>query len=224
MNVPYLFIFIYILGFLTTISCKQKCPEPMLLYQTNLGAETPSEELSENDTITISLHNFPNIFVGVWPKDSLNYYRYRYLLQINLSMLPKNAEIDSAFITFYPTKDTIIYPNIQPALYKNYGDNSMYIQKITTRWNLNNIFWSTQPTSTLVNQISVANIGTGNSGSGKISILPFVKDWVADSASNYGMVFKMQDETTLTPRRVYFASNYTADSSLHPLLQIYYRK
>lgn len=211
------------------MSCKSKCPAPSplvhdtiaVVFQATLGNETNSGFMEEN-TPTTSYSNYTEMFVGSWTHGA-GFVKHRYIFAPDLSSIPQNAIIDSAFITFQGT-DNATSANVSGGQFNNYGDNSFYMERISTSWDKQTVNWNNQPTTTVMNRIAVADLGNGNQGSGKISILPLVKDMVTLSSTSYGILIKLQDETTPSYRRILFASNNHSNASLHPSLKIYYRK
>jgi|GEM_PF-4731164 len=213
------------------VSCRPRCPEeptpidpaPVILtavrLESILGSETKSGFVLEGSSGTAFL-SYPEMFVGLWTHGG-GFEKHRYMLNPDLASIPQNAIIDSAFITFYGTNNATS-ANITGGQTNNYGDNSFYIERITSSWD--NVTWNTQPSTTPINRIAVADLGDGNEGSGKVSVLPLVKDIVSSPSTSFGILIKLQDETIADYRRVLFASNNHSDATLHPVLKVYYRK
>lgn len=229
MKIISLFILLAISGL---VSCHSTCPAPgpeatpsssedTFVFAVTLGPETNSGFIDENMP-TSSYSNYPEMFVGTWTHGG-GFVKHRYIFAPDLSSIPQTARIDSAFITFQGT-DNATSENVIGGQFNNYSDNSFYMERISSSWNTSTVNWNNQPATTTMNRIEVADLGDGNEGSGKISILPLVKDMVALQSSSYGIMLKLQDETTDSYKRILFASNNHSDASLHPTLKIYYKK
>lgn len=228
MKLTLLFLSLSIFSF---VSCKQHCPDPapnnpvdltpMTSVQliTTLGSETQIAALFEH-LPTGSFPTYTEMFVGEWTHTG--WYMHRFLLKPDLSSIPTKAIIDSAFVIFYPT-DNATSSNAG-GYSNNVADNAMFIENITTSWSSNTVSWNTQPATTATDRISVPSTADGDVSSGKIYISSLLKAWVATPSAYNGMLLKAQDESTHLRRRVLYASPYHSNSSLHPLLKVYYRK
>ncbi|MDB5273771.1 MAG: hypothetical protein JWO58_2138 [Chitinophagaceae bacterium] len=184
------------------------------VMDTILMASTQSAPLFEN-SLTSPLPDYTEVFVGRWSHGG-TYYKHRFILKLDLSTIPQRAVIDSAFIIFSGT-DNATSSNVSTGQYNNYGDNAMFLEKVTAAWDKQTVDWSNQPLTTTENRVNVANTGNTNNGSGKIHINSFVQNWVSTPANNFGMIFKLQDETTDQLRRVHSESTHL------PHVKVYYR-
>ncbi len=64
----------------------------------------------------------------------------RALIQFDLSKIPAESRIDSAYLSFYfSTEKDFTYANT------HVGDNSMLLQRIAQNWNDKTVTWITQP-------------------------------------------------------------------------------
>ncbi len=219
-------VLLTLLAITLLLSCQKRCPDdptPVKLttdsLKTILGSETKSGFIYET-LPDASYPDYPEMFVGLWTHGG-GFEKHRFLLAPDLSAIPQNAIIDSAFVTFYGT-DNATSANISGGQLNNYSENSFYIERITSSWNA--VTWNNQPSTTITNRVAVADLGDGNIGSGKISILSLLKDMVAAPSTSFGLLLKLQDETTGGYRRVLFASNYHSKTNLHPVLKVYFRK
>ena len=145
----------------------------------------------------------------------------RTFIAFDLSTIPTNAIVDSAFLTIYYSQ-AIVDILYQASTYfdGHVGDTRMWIQKVTQPWLENTITWNNQPSTTTANQIGVLT-HTSKTQNYKLMVKDFVQDMVANRTNNYGFMLRLQNETPYT--LVALASSDEVNPVLRPKIQIYYR-
>jgi Ig-like domain CHU_C associated len=151
----------------------------------------------------------------------------RALLSFDMSSIPSNAVIDSAFITLYYSQAIV---NVLDAYYSSrgytqwtghVGNNSMFIQRITQSWMENTVTWNNQPSVSLVNRLSIPNF-TNYRQNYKIDVKSLAQDMLINHATSYGFMIKLQDEVSGNFALSAFASSDETNSVLRPKFQVYY--
>lgn len=99
------------------------------------------------------------------------------------------------------------------------GSNKSKLGLVTSPWTETGVTWSTQPS--VGTEIDIAQITNLTQNSPDINITNWVKDWIANPNTNYGMRLKLENEiyyTTMT-----FCSSDNADVARRPKLLIEYK-
>lgn len=245
-------MFLYKILFYITIcclilSCKQDCPpipistDPPIptppTYQTKLFNQS-LDTLNSTCTITSSLlpleivaSQQQTFTISRWTRGGAGvpgFGNRRMFFNIDLTHIPTDAIIDSAFINLYAVDNTSApgtvfgsAPDINS--YSSCGENSFFIKKNTSSWERSTTNWNTMPSYTDENMISIADHGTGFPSLNNLDITTFVKDWVAHPEQNFGVVFMLQNETGSSYRRILFGANGIPTASLRPLVKVYYQ-
>jgi hypothetical protein len=134
---------------------------------------------------------------------------YRSYLQFSLDSLPEDAVIVSAKVGlwFWGTLDSVVAP--------------IGIYNVTGSWSETGITWNNQPASTTTPEYtsSLPAMGTANFVYWYISNL--AKGWWDGSLTNYGVMLKDTDESTVETWKYFLSSDY-ANASQHPTLTIVY--
>jgi len=154
-----------------------------------------------------------NSFEGVaWTSGGF-YYVGRSLIRFDLTFIPSNATINSAYLSLYhnPTPDP-------PGGHA--GSNSCYLQRVTSNWNEYTVTWNNQPTTSTTNQIILPASGNGTQDYLYIDVKGFISQMVSNPNSNYGLFIKLLTEQTY--RNLDFASGHCTDTTLRPRLEINY--
>lgn len=154
---------------------------------------------------------YGNLLLNTWT-NSGTLGSIRFFIEFDLSTIPANAIIDSAYIKlFYDSLNTVNYRT-------HIGQNNMEIKRVTSSWLENTITWNNQPSTSNSNVLTTLPF-VSNTQDYVINISPLIQDIV--STQNYGLMFKMQNEIN-SGRASIFASSDNADSTLHPELTISY--
>jgi hypothetical protein len=138
----------------------------------------------------------------------------RALIDFNLTVIPSGATIMSAFINLYSMNPYGSYPGHTGSA------NASYLERITQNWQEYVVTWNNQPTSTTLNQVTLANSTSPTQNYTNINVLPLVQDMMNNPANSFGFMLKMvnQASTNIMP----FCSNDHANTSLRPTLVITY--
>jgi len=139
----------------------------------------------------------------------------RGLMQFDLSFIPSNAVVDSAFLDLYANPTGQAVPPMQ-------GANASYLNRITSSWSANTVTWNTQPSTTTQNQVLLPTSPTGNANYLQWDVLSLVQDMVANPSTSYGFEIEMID--TIYYKSMLFASSDYPDNALHPSLRVCYRE
>lgn len=139
---------------------------------------------------------------------------YRSLVQFDLSMIPVNAIIDSAFLSLYGFVDAFNgHSNLS-------GPNQSTLQRITSAWDENTVTWNTQPTTTPIDQVILPPSNFPGEDYLRNDIKTIVQFWTSNPSSNYGLFYQLQPEQYY--RRMSFSSPAGVDSTKRPLVEIFY--
>lgn len=161
-------------------------------------------------------NNSTEMGAASWTKNGVDFI-IRTALRFDLSTIPSNATIISAKLSLYSTPN----PKNGDQVNANSGtSNEMLIQRITSSWNISNISWTKQPTTTTDDMIAIPSTN-----------LPFldlidrdVSKMVAEmikSNNNNGFWFQLNNEVIYKSRL--FSTSYHADASKHPKLKVEYQ-
>ncbi|WP_019986989.1 DNRLRE domain-containing protein [Rudanella lutea] len=154
--------------------------------------------------------------VGAWTTDGtpLTYQSY---LRFNLSAIPATARIDSAFLrlTYYDI------PWFAPS--PNTGNNPVYLQRVTSAWDQTTLNYATRPTSTTAGQIAVPSAESQPGVYQKLDVKSQVASMVANPATNFGWLLRLQDESPAPPyRALQFCTSEHPTPANRPRLVVYY--
>lgn len=134
----------------------------------------------------------------------------RFLIEFDLSSIPKNCVISSAKLSLYHSGET------QSALS---GSNAVLIQRITEPWDESTVTWNNQPASTPRNQIIIPQTTSDTQNSIDIDVTNLVSD-VYGLYPNYGFLFKLETEEYY--RRSDYASSDNINARFRPKLVVEY--
>jgi hypothetical protein len=213
--------FLLIAGIILSISAckkdKEEDPVPPVGNQTEHHTLTFQPNATEGKDAVFCLlvpdNNYGNV-------DDINLYAWtqsgnlnvkRTTIEFNLSSIPAGAVIDSAFLSLYYNTTSI---------YSSYtGPAAFWIRRITSPWDEATVTWTTQPTFTSTNQVSVPQGASPTQDYPNINVTQLVKDMIAN-ADSHGFMIMFQDETPY--KIILFASSDHANSALHPKLVVHY--
>jgi hypothetical protein len=149
------------------------------------------------------------------------------LIKFDLSQIPNGAQIQSASLTLYQTEaggdatyDVSVHKviNHNPDLYHTNG----YTFNGTDNWTANNSCYNNIPLA----QADIAPAEDVNSldngvGFKTWNITTMVKDWINDSASNFGLVLN-SDATANADSYRFFAASEASNADIRPSLEVKY--
>ena len=133
----------------------------------------------------------------------------RTYIKFDLSTVPANARITYADLRLYQYS-TIGLDNFAIGLYAVTGD-----------WDESTITWNLQPTSSTDAEITI-NITAGATTWKFWDIDTLVQSWLDGDITNYGMILKDTEETSVNTLTYFWTSDYAIDTTRRPKLVIYY--
>lgn len=137
----------------------------------------------------------------------------RFFIEFDLTTLPPNIIVDSAFLKLY-------YDSTNNINFRNHsGNNVMEVKKVNSSWSENTITWNNQPQASNINMVTVPAF-TYNTQNYLINVSNLLNDMM--STNNHGFMLKMQDELNYY-RAAIFASSDHLDNSIHPELDVYFK-
>lgn len=142
----------------------------------------------------------------------------------NTSVIPPGNEIVSAKLYLYgvpstPTGDfgNSTYPS---SPYNSYGTNDGMIYELAAPFNPNTTDWNTQPGILHTDSVAIPPSTMHWGGNDTLDVTTITADLFAHG--NYG--FELRTQTEVHYRERIFASSRYSDSTLHPALQVTYKK
>ncbi|MBS2100293.1 DNRLRE domain-containing protein [Carboxylicivirga linearis] len=137
----------------------------------------------------------------------------RVAIDFDLSAIPQEAQIDSAFLSLYFDDDS------------NYGtehkgDNSFMIQRITSDWDESTITWNTQPNTTEVNQVNVSSASLPTQDFTDIKLTDLIIDLFENKDNRHGLMLKLENEVVY--KLLLIASSDNPNETIRPKLDVYY--
>jgi len=134
---------------------------------------------------------------------------YRSYIQFDLSSVPENARVTDADLRLYQYDTT------------GTGNFTIDLYKVTSEWQEGTINWNSQPSYSTEAEYS-CNITAGAVTWKSWDIDDLVQGWMDGTISNYGMVLIDTDETSVNTVAYFHSSDYTADTTKCPKLEIDY--
>jgi len=133
----------------------------------------------------------------------------RTYIEFDLSSIPADVRITDADLKLYQ------YNTIGP-------DNFIVgLHKVTSNWDESTITWNLQPTSSTDAEVT-SNITVGTITWKSWDIDTLVQSWLDGDITNYGMVLKDTDESSVNTIAYFWTSDYTTDATKRPILEIDY--
>ncbi|MCB0699685.1 MAG: T9SS type A sorting domain-containing protein [Chitinophagales bacterium] len=157
-----------------------------------------------------------NIVTAYWTGNGKS-GAWRSYLKFDLSSIPTNATVDSAFLDLYADNaSTFGYAN-KPI----YGtDNSSVIRRVTSSWVDSLTLWNNQPSVTSTNEVVLPQTNVLSKDFLHIDVSGMVKDMYQQG--NYGFAFKNKNESAYYNSMIFHSPNST-DTNRRPALMVYYR-
>ncbi|MDP5122046.1 MAG: DNRLRE domain-containing protein [Spirosomaceae bacterium] len=140
----------------------------------------------------------------------------RTLIEFDLSSIPANAVIDSAFLSL-SFSDTFIQEN--PPFTGHFGDNILEIKRIEQPWAAATATWTNQPTVSENNKVVVTAAASQTANYTKLNVKNLINDQLSNG--NNGLMIRHQTESPF--RITCLASSEDTTESKRPKLVIYYR-
>lgn len=138
----------------------------------------------------------------------------RALIDFNLTTIPANATIISAYLNLHALGASGSLPGHSGT------NNSAYLERVTQNWSENTITWNNQPTSTAVNHVTLNQSTSATQNYLNISVTNLVQDMVNNSSTSFG--FKLKLITEAVTNSLLFASKDNSNTSLAPTLVVTY--
>jgi hypothetical protein len=142
-----------------------------------------------------------------------NFFIMRSLLKFDLSSIPSGAIITDAKLSL---RCNIYSGHAQ----LQSGENTSYLQKITSPWQENTVTWNSQPSTTPLNQVVLPTSLINTEDYLNIDVTTLINEMFADQNQNYGFMLKLSTEDLF--RCVVFSSSDCADNVLWPKLVVTY--
>ena len=171
----------------------------------------------DNETTADSTKNNIQAFTWTDNEHGVAKYNGRTLLWYDMSSIPANSKIVSAYIYFYANLNASDGVAGQPT----YGTNNAgYLQKVTSSWRLGVVDGNHQPEITQTQQKTLAQ-STSTAQNYAIAITDFVQGWVNKPDSNFGMLLRMQTENN--PYNSLLFASAKASKSLQTRVVVCYK-
>jgi len=140
----------------------------------------------------------------------------RYYLWFDLSTLPSNAVIDSAYLSLFASPSAANGNGGSPT----YGSNNAAgIYQVTNNWNISSISWSAQPSYTSTGSVILPISNTTTEDYIGTDVTTMVRNMLP--GNNYGFLIKMVQETTPSNSMIFY-SPLTTQAGKQPNLVIMY--
>jgi hypothetical protein len=137
-------------------------------------------------------------------------------LQFDLSQMPANAIVDSAYLNLYADASAGNGNAGSPT----YGtNNACGIYQVTGNWSGSAITWAAQPTYTSANSVTLPQSTAATEDYTGIDVSALVKNM--KSGNNYGFLIKPLQETTASNSMIFY-SPHAAVAGKQPSLAICY--
>ena len=162
-------------------------------------------------TPTTNFGNHPSLGGNTWTCIG-NLCLSRGLFKFNLSGIPANATVTSAYLKVYADLLWYQYPTTGGP------QNSGTLCRVTSSWNEMTVTWATQPSTTALNQVTIPG-STSTAQDYTLTVTNLVQDMLSNG--NNGFMLKMDDEVNYY-KSLMFASSDNADALKCPQLEVNY--
>jgi len=138
----------------------------------------------------------------------------RFYFTFDLSFMQSQSQVTEAYVSlfFNPT-------DVLESFDTHYGINDSKIMRVTSEWDVNQITWGYQPSTTLENHISLPQSASGTANYLNVDVTNLVSDM--QTLGNWGFMMSMADENS-PYRGLLFASSDHPNSELHPEIEVCY--
>lgn len=141
----------------------------------------------------------------------------RSMIEFDLSTIPANSTIDSAYLFLYANNNA---PNGIVGS-PNYGnDNAATLRRITQSWAENSVTWNNQPATTAQDEVILPQ-STSTSQDYVLDIKALVQASIQNPNSSYGFMLSEINEVDYYNSQI-FCSSDIADPGLRPKLKVCY--
>lgn len=141
----------------------------------------------------------------------------RCVFNFDISAIPANSNVVSAYLSLWGDTNTGNTEGDDPLS----GSNAWFIQRVTSAWGQYTVNWSTQPTTTVTNEVSMPQSTSIYQIYNGINVTSLYQDIVNNLPNNYGLLIRLQTEVKY--RAMVFCSSQYPDSNEVPLLVITYK-
>jgi hypothetical protein len=139
----------------------------------------------------------------------------RGLIEFDLSEIPSNATIDSAYLSLYS------YDSPSNGSHSSLsGTNASILLRIIDDWSESTVTWNNQPSTTNKNIVFLQEPNESIQHYLNINVTSLIRDATSDTITTFGLMIRLVEEEYY--RRMVFASSDNENSELHPFLTIYY--
>lgn len=160
--------------------------------------------------------NTESISVMTWTNGG-NLVSTRGFISFDLTFIPPNSEIISAFLSLYYN-----YSEKIQSIDEHFGSNEMFIERLLGPWKEDSINWINQPSTTTENRVFTPASSSGTQNMENINVTNLIQDILYSQEGNHGMRLRMVDETN-PYRALILASSEHPDPLVHPKLVVQYR-
>lgn len=209
-----LYRFIITLGMVLLLPCLVLAQLQTVTIQP--GPSTGQDALLKEENPVIN-YSSSSDFMALAMLNGSSLYRTRALIRFDLSSIPSTAFVKSARLSLYQNT-TSLSANGVHEMYN--GHNDAYLAKISQPWDETTVTWSNQPAYNKHRNVYIHKSNYPDEDYPDIDITAFVRAWVNDPATNYGMVFRLIDETH--EKALIFASSEHQNPARRPRLIVDY--
>lgn len=143
------------------------------------------------------------------------------ILSLKRSVLEFDLDSFSLDMNLASAKLSLYYNPTDPYEGFDYhsGENSFFVERVTTDWEELDVNWDNQPSTTNVNRVAVSQSEVPDQDFLDIDVTHLVIDMLQDPDNSYGFMLKMQNEED-PYSAILLASSDHPDSSYHPKLEL----
>lgn len=141
----------------------------------------------------------------------------RSIIEFDLSSIPNGAVVNSAYLSLY----AIDFTYGQGYHSTMGGPNNAWLERIINPWNESTVTWNNQPATTTQNRVSLPASTSQTQDYTNIDVTTLIQDIVSNPNAGYGIMLKLQDETT-NYRRLNFCSSDHTNPLKRPKLVVTY--
>ncbi|MBL7955316.1 MAG: DNRLRE domain-containing protein [Flavobacteriales bacterium] len=102
----------------------------------------------------------------------------------------------------------------------NVGNNTCWLERVTSPWNDNTVTWNTSPTATSVNAVVLTSSSASSQDYLGVDVTQLVQDMINDPDGSFGFLIRLQIEDP--SRGLFFCGRGFTDASKRPRLTIKY--
>ena len=102
----------------------------------------------------------------------------------------------------------------------NVGNNTCWLERVTSPWNDNTVTWNTSPTATSVNAVVLSSSSASSQDYLGVDVTQLVQDMINDPDGSFGFLIRLQIEDP--SRGLFFCGQGFSDASKRPRLTIKY--